>query len=154
MVNDVENTKMDENEINTKLKGIRNYLGSFAVNELKNLRIRYYPSYLITNLDNRWESGSHWIAITIDVNSIYVCDSLGAIGPNRLPHEIIDFLHLYSSNRELYITRQLQQTTALTCGYYAIFFILYIQSHTFCEFLDNFSLNYTLNDALIYIYCK
>ena len=153
-VNVGESEKMNENEINAKLKGIRNYLGSFAVNELSDLRIRYYPAYIITNLDNRWETGSHWVAIAIDVDHIYVCDSLGAVGPNHLPKDIINFLHLYTCNRQLHITRKLQKTSASTCGFYAIFFILYLQSHSFCDFLDSFTKDPSLNDALVQIYCK
>ena len=99
---------MDEKEINLKLKNVPNYLGTFAVNELDNLRIRQYPSFIVVNMDTRLERGSHWIAIAIHTNYLFVCDSLGAIKPRNIPEQLVNFLHLFSINRKLYITRQLQ----------------------------------------------
>ena len=59
-------------------------------------------------MDTRSESGSHWIAITIYSIYLFVCDSLGLIKPRNTPEQLVNFLHLFSINRKLYITRQLQ----------------------------------------------
>ena len=145
---------MDENQLNAKLKNVPNYLGTFAINELDGLRIRSYPSYAIVNMDNRWETGSHWIGIGITSDSLFICDSLGSINKENIPRDLINFLHLFSGNRKLYISRQLQHINSDTCGFYVIFFVLFMQTHSFCGFLDSFGQDVSLNDLLVQIYCK
>ena len=145
---------LNEKYINEKLKNVPNYLGTFAINELAKLRIRHYPCFLIINMDTRWEAGSHWIGVALYQKYIYLCDSLGIIRYDHIPVELANFLHLYLSGRKMYITCQLQWQHSTTCGFYALFFILYMQTHTFCEFLDSFSRNFMLNDILVELYCK
>ena len=79
-----ENLKneMDENEINQRLKNVSGYLGTFAINELDNLYINHYPSYVVINLDTRENGGSHWIAVAMYSNDIFICDSLGSLIPS------------------------------------------------------------------------
>ena len=99
---------MDENQINAKLKrNSPNYLGTLTVNELENLRIRSYPAFLVVNMDKSWETGSHWIAIKLELDCICICDSLGEIRNTNLPIELVNFLHLFRSTRHLFITPQL-----------------------------------------------
>ena len=145
---------MDEKNIQKRLKNVPKFLGTYAVNELNTLSIRNYPCSLIVNLDNRWETGSHWISILLNCDKIYVCDSLGKICSKSLPVALINFLHLFSINRQLYTTPQLQEKSSNTCGYYALFFILFMQNNTFDDFLGSFSHNLALNDVLVHIYCK
>ena len=86
---------MDENQINLVLNNVPGYLGTFALDELVNLKIRIFPSFLIINLDLRENSGTHWIAIAIYLNDVFICDSLGTLVPNnRFPAELINFLHI------------------------------------------------------------
>lgn len=154
MVEKLIKIKMDENQINQNLNGVPNYLGTFAVNELDNLRIRHYPSFLVVNMDNRWESGSHWIAIQLTCDKINVCDSLGNIKKAKLPVSLVNFLHLFSSTRRLYVTPKLQKLNSTTCGYYVTYFVKFMQTHTFSDFASSFSNNCTLNDILVQLYCK
>ena len=77
MEQDKENSRktMDENEINALLKNTPGYLGTYARDELNNLKISHYPTYIIVNLDKREQSGSHWIAIAMCPKDVYICDS-------------------------------------------------------------------------------
>ena len=146
---------MDENEINKSVRNVEGYLGTFARNELESLKISHYPSFMILNLDQRKGDGSHWIAIAMFLNDVYICDSLGALMPNDdFPKELVNFLYRVCFRRRLHITRQLQQPTSNTCGLYCIFFVHYCQTHTFVSFLSKFSHDHTTNDLLIHLYAK
>ena len=146
---------MDENEINNQLKNISGYLGTFAVNELDSLFISHYPSFIIINLDERSNDGTHWIAVGMYLNSVYICDSLGAIVPSsKFPTKLINFLYRVGFRRDFYITQQLQSSSSTSCGLYCIFFIKTLSSNSFSDFLSKFSTNLDLNDLIVALYCK
>ena len=146
---------MDENEINNRLKNISGYLGTFAVNELDSLFISHYPSFIIINLDERGNDGTHWIAVGMYLNSVYICDSLGALVPtNKFPNKLVNFLYRVGFRRDLYITQQLQSSISTSCGLYCIFFIKTLSSKSFTDFLSKFSTNLDLNDLIVALYCK
>ena len=146
---------MDESKINKSVRNVPGYLGTFARNELESLKISHYPSFVIVNLDERAGDGSHWIAIAMFLNDVYICDSLGVLMPNDdFPKELVNFLYRVCFRRRLHITRQLQQATSNTCGLYCIFFVHYCQTHTFVSFLSKFSHDYTTNDLLVNLYAK
>ena len=84
---------MNESEINKSVGNLDGYLGTFARNELESLKISHYPSYIIVNLDTREGGGSHWIAIAMHLNDVYICDSLSAITPDDdFPKELVNFI--------------------------------------------------------------
>ena len=91
---------MLESQINARLKNVPRYLGTFAIDELKSLRVRHFPAFLIINLDTRDGGGSHWIALAVYLHDVYVCDSLGTLVPDsRFPKELINFLHQISFSK-------------------------------------------------------
>ena len=143
--------KMDENQINAALNKVDGYIGTYSLDELPDLRVRIFPSFIIVNLDLRKNKGTHWIALALYLNDIYVCDSLGTLLPNdKLPFHLINFLHLISYNKTLHISKQLQATSSSTCGKYATYFVYCMScSNLYKSFLSNFSLNYELNDIII-----
>jgi len=145
--------KMDENEINAALNNVPGYLGTFAMDELRDLKIRIFPSYLIVNLDKRGNEGTHWIAIALYLNDVFVCDSLGTILPNdQLPQQLIDFLHIVSFKKKLHITKQLQKLTSSLCGEYTVYFVYTMSSnHSYESFLCNFGQDCVLNDVIIHL---
>ena len=147
---------MDENQINVVLNNVPGYLGTFALDELVNLKVRIFPSFLIINLDLRENSGTHWIAIAIYLNDVFICDSLGTLVPNnRFPVELINFLHIISYKKSIHITQQLQSDYSSLCGQYASYFINQMaKSNLYGKFLSNFSSNFILNDAVIEILYK
>ena len=146
---------MDENEINRRLKNVSGYLGTFAVNELDNLYINHYPSYIVINLDNRESDGTHWIAVAMYLNDVYICDSLGALLPSSaFPTGLINFLYRICFRRTLFITQQLQSSMSESCGLYCILFVFTLSKQTFSSFLSKFSTNLELNDLIVALYTK
>ena len=147
---------MDENEINKTLKQVSGYLGTFAVNELDNLRISHYPSFLVINLDERNGGGTHWIAIAMYQNDVFICDSLGTLLPtDDFPTKLVNFLYRVTYNRQLYITQQLQSLSSVACGLFSIFFVHYMSTNNnFSDFLSKFSTNLDMNDLIVTLYCK
>ena len=146
---------MDENEINKNLRSVSGYLGSFAINELESLKISHYPTFIIVNLDERGNEGTHWIALAMYLNDVYVCDSLGTLLPsNVFPDKLINFLYRITFRRKLHITRQLQSASSTSCGLYCIFFLKYISTNTFTDFLSKFSPKLELNDLIVSLYAK
>ena len=143
---------LNEKQINAKLKQCKHYLGTFSIDELASLKISLFPCFLIINFDERSGTGIHWIGIRLDNSHVYVCDSLGGLEPsNRLPQNLIDFLHIHAHNKKLIINKQIQSLTANTCGYYAATFILHLNfNKTFSSFLSQFSdTNFDCNDVLV-----
>ena len=115
---------LGERKINDILKNVKNYLGSYSIDEISSVKISKYPVYLIINLDTRVNGGTHWIALAIYDNDVFICDSLGYLKPNQtFPEKLIKFLHVITFARNFHITRQLQPTYSTTCGYYAILFV-------------------------------
>ena len=145
--------RMDENELNAILKNTPGYLGTYARDELNNLKISHYPSFIIVNLDLRKQNGSHWIAIAMFPNDVYICDSLGALMPTpHFPSQLINFLYRVSFQRRLHITRRLQADNSTNCGLYCIYFIHMMVKNNFADFLSKFCNNYCLNDLIIELY--
>ena len=142
---------MNENEINKKMRKVYNYLGTYALDELQNLRIRLFPSFLIINLDLRKNSGTHWIGLALYHNDIYVCDSLGTIlSTFRFPTELVNFLHLISFKKQLHITNQLQSLSSTNCGKFCTVFIYKMSiSNNYLSFLSYFCKDVDLNDCII-----
>ena len=142
---------MKESELNEKLKNVKNYLGSYAIDELKNVEIKLLPSFIVINFDKRSGKGNHWIAIAVYSKTIYICDSLGGIMPDKtFPTKLINFLYTVSFHKDLCMTRRLQPLTSELCGEYCILFIKQLsKSNSFCSFLKLFSTNFSQNDLIV-----
>ena len=143
--------QMDESEINKRLKNVPNYIGTYAVDELSEIKVSFFPCFLIINLDSRIGGGTHWVAVGIYANELYVCDSLGGLIPDRIkPRALINFLHIFSLTRNLFITKQLQESFSGTCALYCITFVQQMSKfNCFGEFLRLFTNNLHRNDLLI-----
>jgi len=147
---------MDELRVNQLLKNVPRYQGSFALDELKNVEIKTFPEFIVVNLDNRNENGSHWIAFAIYQNYVYICDSLGGIIPDKkFPSALIDFLHVLLFSRNLVITKQLQPLDSDKCGTYCVVFIKEMSSHhSFASFAQLFTSNLQQNDTIVSFLCN
>ena len=146
---------MNEQELNQLLKSEKNYLGSFAADELNQVKIRDSPSLLIVNYDNRSDTGSHWIGVAIFLKDVYICDSLGGIAPTRnLSQGWINFLYLLSRSRNITLTNQLQPIDSSLCGLYAVTFVKEMASGSFEDFLRLFTTNVNTNDEIIQFLTK
>lgn len=143
---------MDESEINKRLKSVANYLGTFALDELNEIKIVNFPSFFVINLDNReYGDGKHWIALAVYQKRLFICDSLGGLLPDEtFPTELIEFLNALLNKRKLEMTKQLQPDESDTCGYYCVTFILEMaKTNDFEEFLSLFTNNFYSNDMVI-----
>ena len=147
---------MNENQINAKLFNVPGYLGTFALDELNQFRVRSFPSFLIVNLDLRKNKGLHWIAIAIYLHDVFICDSLGTLFPStRFPVELVNFLHLISHNKSLQITKQLQDEFSASCGKFASYFVYKMsKDNSYYNFLSCFGSDYSMNDLIISLLFK
>ena len=139
---------MNEQKINKLLRSVPNYQGSFAIDELNLVKIRY-PTFLVVNLDERESDGNHWIALAIYPNTVYICDTLGGLLPDkRQPIEWIYFLKNILTKRKLVMTKQLSDKGL--CGLYSVTFIkLMSQTNCFSDFISLFSSNLSTNDTVV-----
>jgi len=147
---------MQEHRLNQLLKKMPRYQGSFALDELKNVEIKTFPEFIVVNLDNRNENGSHWIALAIYQSHVFICDSLGGIMPDKkFPSALINFLHILLFTRKLFITKQLQPIESDKCGEYAVAFVREMSRHnSFCSFMTLFTTNLRQNDTIISFLCN
>ena len=142
---------MEEGEINRQLQNVANYQGSFAVDELNEIKLAFYPTILVINLDKRSMGGSHRIATAIYKTDVFICDSLGGLLPNnRFPSELTVFLNSLLNTRQLHMTRRLQPINSKLCGLYCITFVEEMSANNcFPDFLNLFSCNLKQNDVII-----
>ena len=147
---------MDENRLNELLKEIPRYQGSFALDELKNVEIKTFPEFMVVNLENRDEAGSHWIAIAIYQNDVFICDSLGGLLPDKtFPSALVNFLHILLFSRTLCITKQLQPNDSDKCGQYCVVFVKEMSKHhSFESFSALFSSDLQQNDVIVSFLCN
>ena len=147
---------MDEKRLNKLLRNVKEFQGSFAINELENIEIKSCPDFLVINLDERSGKGTHWIGVGIYQNAVYICDSLGGLVPGKtFPRKLINFLHVHTFNRKLFVTRQLQPIQSDLCGAYCVLFVLEMSKHnSFFSFLSLFTTNFKQNDKIVSFLCK
>ena len=142
---------MLESELNKHLEKVENYIGSFARNELHQIKIKTFPTFFVINLDTRQSYGTHWIALAVYQNEIYICDSLGGINPSStLPIELIDYLNILTNHRQIFMTKQLQSINSEFCGQYCVLFIKQMsENNSFCQFLSMFTRDKHRNDSIV-----
>lgn len=137
-----------------KYQNSRTHITVCAIDELPKGKLKNDRNYaFVVNLSRSTSSGSHWIAIWIDLCNRkhskaagYVLDSLG-FKPRS--YQIIDFLNK-NCTRQYFCTKQIQQIRSTVCGMYAACFIIYmIKYNSFTGFLARFSKNLLINDIFI-----
>ena len=144
----LDGEKMNEHRLNDLLKNVANYQGSFAIDELDQIKLTS-PTFLAVNLDERKSRGSHWIGVAVYLHNVYICDTLGGILPdNRQPIEWIYFLKNLLATRKLVMTKQLSDKGL--CGLYCVTFIKEMaRTNNFCDFISLFSANLSTNDTVV-----
>ena len=142
---------INSNDITTILKGTRNFIGVYAQDEIKNLSISKFPSYLIINLDSRFSKGSHWLAVGIFRDHIEIFDSLGfnIFAWPKIPCHLLNFLLKFSVGRNVIVSKRLQSDESNMCGLYCIFFILAKISLRFSQIQRLFCSNFRQNDKIL-----
>ena len=81
---------------------------------------------LIFNLDKHNQSGSHWVAIYIDIkkNEIYFFDSYGDPIPSRLHKFCKDVKEQANGSYKILINKKTHQHSNSECGMYSMYFII------------------------------
>ena len=139
---------MNEQQLNKLLQAVPNYQGSFAVDELNQVKITY-PTFLVVNLDERNARGNHWIGVAIYMKNVFICDTLGGLLPdNKLPQQWITFLKLLLIDRQLIITKKLSEKGL--CGLFCVTFIKEMsRTNNFYSFISLFSTDLSTNDTVV-----
>ena len=139
---------MNEQQLNSLLARVPNYQGSFAVNELNQIKLKY-PALFVVNLDERDDEGTHWIGVAVYLNTVYVCDTLGGSLPDsKTPAKWVHFLKLITDHRKLVVTKRL--STKGLCGLFCVTFIKEMsRTNNFHDFLLLFSSDLSTNDTVV-----
>ena len=137
---------MDTKKLNFLLRKTRNFIGTFACDQLpKNFS---KPALFIVNTDPSYKPGEHWIGLCVELNgSGEYFDSFGLPPLNEF---IINFLDANCPNGILYNPRTLQCLECISCGHYCIVYIK-IRSigKSFCDFMSLFTTNTLKNELVI-----
>ena len=136
-------------EISKMLACSPNFIGCFAENELKNLKLKSFPCFLIVNLDHDKQSGSHWISLYITRTQIEIWDTLGfrLLEWPRIPCDLLKFLHNLVVTRKVLISRRMQSDASVLCGFYCVYFVLCRPYVSLSALMCNFDSNLSLNDS-------
>ena len=128
------------------------FLGIYSSDQLKNLSILSFPSFIVINLATSDKLGSHWLAVRFGSVYIEIFDSLG-FDPRlwrSFPTGLLKFLSSFAYTHRFRISPVIQPLDTHTCGLYTIFFIIYRQSKTFSACCSKFSSKLRLNDKILY----
>ena len=134
-----------------------NFIGCFAENELNNLTITSFPSFLIANIDSSEMKGSHWIAIGIFNDKIEIFDPLGfdIFNWSKVPCDLLDFLHRLSVTRRVHTAPRVQSDSSYLCGFYTIFYVIARKFVSFEHLFKCFCTQFlSRNDKILYEFFK
>ena len=111
---------MNSNEIKILIDqfGISNFLGVFAIDELKEIS-ENSNGVLIFNTDPSYKSGQHWIATCICNQDIFYFDPLAEI--EKSPTEILSFAKRQKKNFT-YNNIRVQSYDSSSCGLHCLVF--------------------------------
>ena len=134
-----------------------NFIGCFAEDELNNLTLTSFPSFLIANIDSSEMKGSHWIAIGIFNDKIEIFDPLGfdIFNWSKVPCDLLDFLHRLSVTRRVYTAPRVQSDSSYLCGFYTIFYVIARKFVSFEHLFKCFCTQFlSRNDKILYEFFK
>ena len=141
-------------KINEILSCTPQFVGCFAENELSRLTITSFPCSLIVNLDHETLPGSHWVALFITQQTIEIWDTLGfrILDWPRIPCTLLKFLHRQLLSRRVIISKRIQSSDSVLCGFYCIFFVICRPFLSFNALSAKFSSKFSLNDKFLLKY--
>ena len=143
--------------ITSSLACSSNFIGCYAENELNNLTITSFPSFLIANIDSSEMKGSHWIAIGIFNDKIEIFDPLGfdIFNWSKVPCDLLDFLHRLSVSRRVKTAPRVQSDSSYLCGFYTIFYVIARKFVSFEHLFKCFCTQFlSRNDKILYDFFK
>ena len=152
-----EKKGLNSDFITSSLACAPNFIGCFAENELKDLIITSFPSFLIANIDSSEMKGSHWIAIGIFHDKIEIFDPLGfdIFNWSQVPCDLLDFLHRLSVSRRVETAPRLQSDSSYLCGFYSMFYVIVRKFLSFEHLFKCFCTKFlSRNDRILYEFFK
>ena len=115
---------MSAKKINESLKNVKQYLGSFNINELNEIKIDSFPLFVIINISSNKKTVPYYISVAVYSKASFICDSLGyLVKSDKLPHKLINYLDVIFSDKKIHITRQLQNSVTNLSSAYSTFFV-------------------------------
>ena len=130
------------------LKDCPNFFGCLAEDQTEFTTIQSYPAFFIVNIDSSDKEGSHWISLGIYKESVEIFDTLGfkIFKWSSIPCTLLKFLHRIIGQRSLRISKRIQGSDSILCGYYCIFYVLMRPYFSWNMIQKQFSSNFEDND--------
>ena len=128
--------------INNLLKDEKSYLATFSKDEIPLIENN---KYLIFNLQNSNEKGSHWMSLSRNNKNIFIFDSFGVA---HIPKNIYE---IYKNFNIITIIYRIQHVNSNLCGLFCVLFCLYNvnSKNKFIEFLNLFNVNDYIKNELV-----
>ena len=137
-------------DIEKHVKTCSTYIGAIFDDAFKNLLVKADRFSLLILCK------FHWFTIHSTKDTFEIFDPLGFLRKRKCYGQgLINFIKTHSEGKVFYANPQLQRSSSLFCGYYAIFFIRMRElGLTFNEIYHKFSNNFRKNDSLVKKYVK
>jgi len=124
---------LNTSDINRTLKRVKGFRGVFPKSDLP-VYLLPKPCSIVVNLDERWKTGSHWVAIYFPKRGpSFYFDSFG----RPPPEEILAIIERNSKEGWTFNTIKIQGDLSTLCGYYCISFIQSLPDYR--KFIEKFS---------------
>ena len=140
-----------KSKINRILSCTPNFIGCYAENQLSDVVVTSFPCTMIINLDHDKMPGSHWVALHITQESLEIWDTLGfrILHWPRIPCTLLNFLHRMVVNRRLVVSKRIQSSQSILCGYFCIYFVICRPFMSLKSLSDIFTSRLTVNDKTL-----
>ena len=123
---------------------VANFLGVIEFKELNHMLIYDAPICFVTNIDE------HWVSFWISKSHIEIYDGLGESSGLKDNAYFVNFLCNNLINRNLNITRQIQNDESVLCGQFSVICLQLRSCNVLFDAINtHFSENLEKNDDLI-----
>lgn len=125
--------------------------GIYSKDLLKNIKNIKEGNYIINLQDSDKGNGSHWVALTIHNNIAIYYDSFGF----SMPNTVMYFIKRYNKKCKIvYSIDQIQNINSVYCGWFVLFFHLYItkiikSKNYYGYFINKHNSFFVLNNTLL-----
>lgn len=146
----IESWKMNSVQIDFILKNDKfakyMYLGIIPSDSLAKVDVTQ-NGFFVVNIDPSYSPGSHWICVYLFKGACEVFDSLG-INPLKYGLHFHNFFTEFDNIE--FSEHRLQDTNAVTCGIYVLFYCMYrSRGYSLNFIIEVFSKNVKHNDELM-----